>query len=128
MNGSEFNYFGVREKVNIYNVKNEEHEGLSGTASGPATSAGDGGAPWQFNPVTTEGRTDSATSNIKDSYVPVVPEHPSQIAFPKIYQRKEIPSDTLGAIYNSNSKIAKPTERLETSVSLNRHQNKTSRK
>lgn len=145
LNGSEFNYFGVRENRNFDEDDNaavqtgpgKEGDGEGGggggrigsSTGGPAT--GDGGNRWAFNPVTTENRgggVGTFSGNGNYGYVPVEPEQASQIAFPKIYQRKEIPSDTLGAIYGSSSKASKPTARLtEESVTLNKHANRASR-
>ena len=140
-NGSEYNYFGVRDKNNIYvDPEGEERDGAgSSYPLGPAVhgsrngsprtglgSAGQGAAggadPWAFNPVTSSEGPAAANSG----YVPVEPEKASQIAFPKIYQKKDIPSDTLGAIYNSSAGPNRPAPTVP-AVNVNTHANRTSR-
>ena len=140
-NGSEYNYFGVRDKNNIYvDTEGEERDGAgSSYPLGPAVhgsrngsprtglgSAGLGAAggadPWAFNPVTSNEGPAAANSG----YVPVEPEKASQIAFPKIYQKKDIPSDTLGAIYNSSAGPNRPAPTVP-AVNVNTHANRTSR-
>jgi hypothetical protein len=69
-------------------------------------------------------------SMMDDGFVP--PEQASDIVFPKIFSKQELPDDTVGAIYSANTKtMGKSTEkfpsRLSTeSIQKNSHMNSSS--
>jgi|TARA_B110000090_G_scaffold51640_1_gene58969 hypothetical protein len=60
----------------------------------------------------------------------IQPEMPSDIAFPKIFNKSEVPNDTVGAIYKANAKSDKKMDRFparlnEESLATNSHMNAT---
>jgi len=130
--GSEYNHFGTDLAVN---------EGTSGTSSGVGATRtraeSSHAAPVADMHHVTEDKAQSAfdqrSRSKAEEYVPVEPEQASQIAFPKIFTKKEVPQDTLGAIYNAGHKSKNhgaatlPPRLSDESISLNRFGNTNSR-